>query len=118
LRNAIFRISCLATDVADLEHLPDHIRPAGIDKTDKGPAEQTAASLADAKRMASDDAEKRFLQESLSKVNGKVTALAAAIGMNRSHLQTLLKKHGLTRSMMAQSDEASEKRPKSKAAAT
>jgi transcriptional regulator with GAF, ATPase, and Fis domain len=110
LRNAIFRISCLATDVADLEHLPDHIRPAGLEKTENTREKPGAeVSLLDAKRMASDDAERRFLQDSLAKANGKVTALAKDIGMNRSHVQTLLKKHGLTRSLMAKEAAAIEK---------
>jgi transcriptional regulator with GAF, ATPase, and Fis domain len=110
LRNAIFRISCLATDVADLEHLPDHIRPAGLEKTENTREKPGAeVSLLDAKRMASDDAERRFLQDSLAKANGKVTALAKDIGMNRSHVQTLLKKHGLTRSLMAKEAAAIDK---------
>ncbi len=109
LRNAIFRISCLATDVADLEHLPDHIRPAGLEKTEGKDKPAAEVSLVDAKRMASDDAERRFLQESLAKANGKVTALAKNIGMNRSHVQMLLKKHGLTRSLMAKEAAAAAK---------
>ena len=52
-------------------------------------------SLSDAKRAASDDAEKAFLERGLREVNGTVAELARRIDMNRSHLQMLLKKHGL-----------------------
>lgn len=52
-------------------------------------------SLSDAKRAASDDAEKAFLERGLREVSGTVAELARRIDMNRSHLQMLLKKHGL-----------------------
>jgi DNA-binding NtrC family response regulator len=52
-------------------------------------------SLGDLKKAASDAAEKRFLERGLQEVAGKVSELARRIDMNRSHLQTLLKKHGL-----------------------
>jgi DNA-binding NtrC family response regulator len=51
--------------------------------------------LSEAKRVASDAAERRFLERGLQEVGGKVSELARQIEMNRSHLQTLLKKHGL-----------------------
>ncbi|ADE14008.1 sigma-54 factor interaction domain-containing protein [Nitrosococcus halophilus Nc 4] len=97
LRNIIFRLSCLAGETADYEHLPDYIRPqsassqpVAIDKLGTG------SSLSEVKKAASDEAEKLFLERSLQEMNGKVTELAKRIGMNRSHLQTLLKKHGLS----------------------
>lgn len=97
LRNIIFRLSCLAGETADYEHLPDYIRPqsassqpVAIDKLGTG------SSLSEVKKAASDEAEKLFLERSLQEMNGKVTELAKQIGMNRSHLQTLLKKHGLS----------------------
>ena len=57
---------------------------------------QTEVSLSEAKKAASDAAEKLFLERGLQEVGGKVTELARRIDMNRSHLQTLLKKHGLS----------------------
>lgn len=95
LRNIIFRISCLATDMADLEHLPENVR-ARIPESAAHPEPETATSLNDAKRKASDEAERCYLQECLAKANFSVTDLARSIGMNRSHVQTLLKKHGLS----------------------
>ena len=53
------------------------------------------ASLTEIKKVASDEAEKLFLENGLREVNGKVVELARRIDMNRSHLQTLLKKHGI-----------------------
>ena len=97
LRNVIYRISCLAGDTADIEHLPVDVRPSSA-----SPAAAPAASvvsnlmsLGDAKRAASDEAEKVFLERGLQEVGGTVAELARRVDMNRSHLQMLLKKHGL-----------------------
>jgi DNA-binding NtrC family response regulator len=103
LRNILFRLTCLAGEEADLEHLPDHVRPDGAvaaaasKASASGEAEVPEdASLADAKRIASDYAEKRFLEAGLLATGGNVTKLAKRIDMNRAHVQTLLKKHGLS----------------------
>ncbi|MGZ3255045.1 MAG: sigma-54 interaction domain-containing protein, partial [Burkholderiaceae bacterium] len=100
LRNMIYRISCLAGDTADLAHLPEDIRP-------KSPASLThngtnmmvsianASALGDAKRAAIDEVERAFLERGLQEVGGTVAELARRCDMNRSHLQMLLKKHGL-----------------------
>ena len=60
---------------------------------------RASLSLNDAKKKASDAAERRYLEECLEKANGKVTDLARNIGMNRSQVQTRLKNHGLTRKL-------------------
>jgi len=101
LRNMIYRISCLAGDTADLQHLPQDIRNAARAGTVDAAASRAAAdatapaSLSDAKRTASDEAERLFLERGLQQVGGTVAELARRCDMNRSHLQTLLKKHGL-----------------------
>src|ERR1700674_864242 len=101
LRNIMYRISCLAGDTADLEHLPEDIRPmspllAMQAGTGPGsPAASLPASLSDAKRAASDEAERAFLERGLQEVGGTVAELARRVDMNRSHLQMLLKKHGI-----------------------
>lgn len=94
LRNLMYRLACLAGDMADLGHLPDDIRTAAP------PAQAAAspappASLAEAKRAASDEAERACLERGLKDVGGTVAELARRWDMNRSHLQILLKKHGL-----------------------
>jgi transcriptional regulator with GAF, ATPase, and Fis domain len=98
LRNIMYRISCLAGETADLSHLPEDIRPA----PPRGSAPETAVagaaagiSLAEAKRAASDEAERACLERGLQEVGGTVAELARRWDMNRSHLQILLKKHGL-----------------------
>jgi DNA-binding NtrC family response regulator len=99
LRNLMFRLACLAGPEADLEHLPDHVRPHGSALVESTTATSTVpadVSLADAKRIASDEAEKRFLETGLLATGGNVTKLAQRIDMNRAHVQTLLKKHGLS----------------------
>jgi DNA-binding NtrC family response regulator len=101
LRNLIYRISCLAGEVADLQHLPPDIRPATAapPAVTAVPAAAAAAALADslsdAKRAAADEAERLFLERGLQQVGGTVAELARRCDMNRSHLQTLLKKHGI-----------------------
>lgn len=100
LRNMIYRLSCLAGDTADLAHLPEDIRPSpamtahlGAGNGDGGVSSFTA--LSDAKRAASDAAERGFLEWGLQEVGGTVAELARRCNMNRSHLQILLKKHGI-----------------------
>jgi transcriptional regulator with GAF, ATPase, and Fis domain len=96
LRNLVYRLSCLAGDTADLAHLPDDIRPAASAYAAPAPIVAAAeTSLAEAKRAASDAAERACLERGLQEVGGTVAELARRWDMNRSHLQILLKKHGL-----------------------
>jgi transcriptional regulator with GAF, ATPase, and Fis domain len=105
LRNLIYRISCLAGETADLAHLPEDIRPQAQTAAHTGAAQKYGAdgdgtakppvSLSDAKRVASDEAERAFLERGLKEVGGTVAELARRCDMNRSHLQMLLKKHGI-----------------------
>jgi transcriptional regulator with GAF, ATPase, and Fis domain len=96
LRNMIYRISCLAGESADLEHLPEDIRPALVAPPRAAASSATTpASLIDARRAASDEVEKAFLERGLQEVGGTVAELARRCDMNRSHLQMLLKKHGI-----------------------
>lgn len=101
LRNLMYRISCLAGDTADVIHLPQDIRPkpTGLlvvaSGTQAVPEAAIATSLSEAKRAASDEAERAFLERGLQEVGGTVAELARRFDMNRSHLQMLLKKHGI-----------------------
>lgn len=110
LRNLMYRLSCLAGDIADLAQLPEDLRAAAPapapavtapDAPDAPPAPVTAApaapptSLAEARRQAGDEAERACLERGLQDVGGTVAELARRWDMNRSHLQILLKKHGL-----------------------
>jgi transcriptional regulator with GAF, ATPase, and Fis domain len=95
LRNIMYRISCLAGETADLTHLPEDIRPASPGAGAKAAAPAAAMSLGEAKRAASDEAERGCLERGLQEVGGTVAELARRWDMNRSHLQILLKKHGL-----------------------
>jgi DNA-binding NtrC family response regulator len=98
LRNIVYRLSCLAGQTADLEHLPADIRPGSLAA---GPASGDVGrplsgdALSEAKRAASDLAEREFLERGLQEVGGVVVELAKRCDMNRSHLQVLLKKHGI-----------------------
>ncbi len=96
LRNLIYRMSCLAGDNADLQHLPDHIRPdVPIQNEVKSNIPLLERRLSEVKKEASSEAEKLYLEQGLMETGGKVVALARKIDMNRSHVWTLLKKHGL-----------------------
>ena len=99
LRNMLYRISCLAGEMASIEHLPVDLRPASLNVSPFGTGTSagmtSVSSLSEAKRAASDEAEKAFLQRGLQEVGGTVAELARRVDMNRSHLQMLLKKHGL-----------------------
>jgi transcriptional regulator with GAF, ATPase, and Fis domain len=101
LRNLMYRLSCLAGDSADLAQLPEDIRPSSSapapvpSQQASGAAQAAPASLAEAKRAASDEAERACLERGLKDVGGTVAELARRWDMNRSHLQILLKKHGL-----------------------
>ena len=97
LRNIMYRLSCLAGDTADLAHLPPDIRPgpAAQAKVAAGIEAPVPTSLSEAKRAASDEAERAFLERGLQEVGGTVAELARRFEMNRSHVQMLLKKHGI-----------------------
>ena len=100
LRNIMYRIACLAGETADLAHLPEDVRPAvpgaiTMPEAASGKALAAGVSMADAKRIASDEAERLCLERGLQEVGGTVAELARRWDMNRSHLQILLKKHGL-----------------------
>jgi len=101
LRNIIYRLSCLAGQTADLDHLPSDIRPTSPARGAATTAPEGddkaigAAAFSEAKRAASDQAEREFLERGLQEVGGVVTELARRCDMNRSHLQSLLKKHGI-----------------------
>jgi transcriptional regulator with GAF, ATPase, and Fis domain len=100
LRNIVYRVSCLAGETAGLEHLPPDVRPSAAAAAPAAMPQAAAvapktASLVDAKRAASDEAERAFLEHGLRAVGGTVAELARRCDMNRSHLQVLLKKHGL-----------------------
>ncbi|RJG05532.1 sigma-54-dependent Fis family transcriptional regulator [Noviherbaspirillum cavernae] len=113
LRNLIYRLSCLAGDTADVTHLPEDIRPKAAAVQLDTPAAAVAIphSLSDAKRAASDEAERAFLERGLKEVGGTVAELARRCDMNRSHLQMLLKKHGIhSKDFRHQGDGHGEKR--------
>jgi DNA-binding NtrC family response regulator len=101
LRNIVYRLSCLAGQTADIEHLPADIRPAAQARLTSDPASGDVGrplsgdALSEAKRAASDLAEREFLERGLQEVGGVVVELAKRCDMNRSHLQVLLKKHGI-----------------------
>ena len=57
LRNIIFRMSCLAGDTADFEHLPEMLRPARQDSRADAGEDSAGMSLGELKKAASDAAD-------------------------------------------------------------
>jgi DNA-binding NtrC family response regulator len=96
LRNIMYRISCLAGETADLSHLPEDIRPA---PRSAGAAQRLRRRTACRWPRPSAPPATRpnaiCLERGLQEVGGTVAELARRWDMNRSHLQILLKKHGL-----------------------
>ncbi|MEM1433625.1 MAG: sigma 54-interacting transcriptional regulator [Pseudomonadota bacterium] len=95
LKNLIYRLSCLADRIATVEHLPQRLREAVASDPVLATDVPADASLAEVKRMASDAAERRYLEAGLRATAGRVVDLARKLEMNRSHVQSLLRKHGL-----------------------
>lgn len=94
LRNLMCRLTCLADDdVADLRHLPEAIRPVEARSTTE--AAEEPETLEGVRKAASDAAERQFLEEKLRETRGNVTEVAKALGMNRSYVQTMLKRRGI-----------------------
>ncbi len=93
LQNIIYRLTSLSSGVAGLGDLPETVLP--------GVAGQNAKSinrkytLDEVKTLARDHAEEEFLRTHLSEYKGSVTRLSKDLGLNRSYVQTLMKKHGL-----------------------
>lgn len=97
LRNIIYRISCLAGEVADMEHLPENVQPnLPHQKSGENKLSLLERPLAEVKKEASAAAEKLYLEQGLTEEEGRVVKLARRIDMNRSHVWTLIKKHGIT----------------------
>lgn len=96
LQNIIDRLSCLADETADIEHLPEQIRPLKTVKAAVGDQQnKRPLNLNEIKKAAGEAAEKEFLEEQLRLTQGNVTELAKRLGKNRSYMQTLLKKRGV-----------------------
>jgi DNA-binding NtrC family response regulator len=75
LRNIIYRVTCLAGPTADIEHLPANIRPASPTRGERNsdadggePTTASATALSEAKHVASDEAEREFLERGLQEV--------------------------------------------------
>lgn len=94
LQNIIYRVSCLADEIGGLSHLPDNIRPIHANSHSSNTGQ--TRSLDEHRSMAKDLAEEQFLTRHLREHHGKVTQMANSLEMNRSYLQTLMKKHGLS----------------------
>ena len=101
LRNIVYRVSCLADGFADIEHLPVGVRGnysqdcSAQKKKKEGYQAMLDRPLAEIKKEAASAAEKLYLEQGLIEEKGKVVNLARRIGMNRSHVWTLIKKNGI-----------------------
>jgi DNA-binding NtrC family response regulator len=92
LENAIHRAIALTDEGAILpEHLPASMNQAytGTGKTSQ------FSSLAEAKRFASEQAEREFVTNCLKATEGRVRKAARMAGIDASNFHKIMKKHGI-----------------------
>ena len=82
--------STCRTDIRPAPPARDASAAPGGDGHAAGPA-----ALGEAKRAASDEAEREFLERGLARSRRRGDRTGRRYDMNRSHVQTLLKKHGI-----------------------
>jgi two-component system nitrogen regulation response regulator NtrX len=99
LRNIVERLAILCEgDTIEVWHLPAELRRA--------PAQPALPDIPrtwhdfrklrrQLEKAAIRDLEHRFLKDALARCGGNVTKTADEIGMQRTHLHSLLRKHGL-----------------------
>jgi len=96
LENVVERSVVLCRDeVIGIEHLPDHFAKSdGIDP-ELGLGALSRMPFAQAKQLATDAFERRYLQALLQRTKGNVSEAARFAGMDRSNFRRVLKRYDL-----------------------
>jgi DNA-binding NtrC family response regulator len=99
LRNIVERLAIFCeSERIELWHLPAELEPVGVGSP-RGPVPASWAEFKELKRRTVQavisDLERRFLTEALERSGGNVSRAADLIGMQRTNLHALLRKHGL-----------------------
>jgi DNA-binding NtrC family response regulator len=98
LRNLVDRAIALspgATSFADLRLAP---RSGPSDEPPASAGIRADLPYADAKQAVLHDFERRYLRDVLVRCEGNISATSRATGLDRKHLRTLLRRHGLIES--------------------
>ncbi len=98
LKNLLERLVLLAgVEMITPAHLPPEIRGGGTDPLTAAEGEEfTGLEFAQAKQRVVAGFENNYIGQLLRRYQGNVSRAAAAAGINRSTLQRLMKKHGLS----------------------
>jgi transcriptional regulator with PAS, ATPase and Fis domain len=101
LRNIVERLAILCDhDRIEPRHLPEEVRRVQIRSTPGVPLPQTWEDFKRLKQEVRDSAvqqlERRFLVDVLERYSNNVSRAAEEIGIQRTNLHALLRKHGLT----------------------
>ncbi|MFT3696474.1 MAG: sigma 54-interacting transcriptional regulator [Kofleriaceae bacterium] len=93
LRNVIDRAIALSPGASSFADLS--IRVEGAPANDIGLAVRSDLPYAEAKAAVLHDLERRYLADVLARTDGNLSAASRESGIDRKHLRTLAKKHGL-----------------------
>ncbi|MEN6452147.1 MAG: sigma-54 dependent transcriptional regulator [Thermoguttaceae bacterium] len=101
LRNIVERLAILCDqDRIEPRHLPEEIRRVPVRASSGAPLPQTWEEFKRLKQQVRDSAvqqlERRFLADALQRCASNVSRAAEEIGIQRTNLHALLRKHGLT----------------------
>jgi DNA-binding NtrC family response regulator len=103
LRNVIDRSIALAPGVQRFADLVVRIDPAPA--TEGGLAVRSDLPYAEAKAAVLHDLERRYLADVLARTHGNISAASRESGIDRKHLRTLARKHGLVADSPAEDDD-------------
>ena len=92
LRNVIDRAVALTPGATCFADLRIQVQPQ---PSDEGLAIRTDLPFAEAKQAVVDVFELRYLRDVLVRCDGNISAAARIVGLDRKHLRSLLKRHGL-----------------------
>jgi DNA-binding NtrC family response regulator len=101
LRNIVERLAILCdSERIEPRHLPEEIRRVQVRATSESAIPRSWEEFKRLKQQVRDSAvqqlERRFLQDVLQRCEGNVSRAAEQIGIQRTNLHALLRKHGLT----------------------
>jgi DNA-binding NtrC family response regulator len=99
LRNVVDRAIAMSPGATCFDDLRLAPRTAAGDETQQpGAGIRTDLPYAEAKQAVLHEFERRYLRDVLARCEGNISATARATGLDRKHLRTLLRRHGLIES--------------------
>jgi DNA-binding NtrC family response regulator len=99
LRNVVDRAIALSPGATCFDELRLAPRTAAGDEPQpSGAGVRADLPYAEAKQAVLHEFERRYLRDVLARCEGNISATARATGLDRKHLRTLLRRHGLVES--------------------